>query len=86
MAGTAGSTTRHKSFPVGVTTGTIAANKMAVIGTVIIRVVACLRVACLADSVPRLIIIIEGKVFWPLLENRKVKSTVNVPCFFPDEA
>jgi hypothetical protein len=43
-------------------------------------------VAGLADAVPRFIILSKGEVCRTLLENRKVKGTVNVPCFFPDEA
>jgi hypothetical protein len=43
-------------------------------------------VAGLTDAVPGLIILRKGKVCRTLLENRKVKSTINVLCFFPDEA
>ena len=85
MAGTAGSTTRHKSFPVGVAAGTIATNKMAVICTVIVRVMACFCMAGLADSVPGLFIIIKGEVLRSLLEDSNIKGTLKMPRFVSNE-
>jgi hypothetical protein len=58
---------------------------MVMIGSSLICVVTRRGVTGLAYSVPWLIIFIEGKVFRPLLENRKVKSPLNVPRFFPNE-
>jgi hypothetical protein len=56
------------------------------IGSGIIGVVVGSGVAGLTDPVPRFIILSKGEVCRTLLENRKVKGTINVPCFFPDEA
>ena len=86
MAGTAGSTPWHEPFLVGVAACTCSVRKMAVVASIIICVVVRFRMAGLADSVPWLIFIIKGKVSWPLLKNRKVKSTLNVPRCAPYEA
>ncbi len=56
------------------------------ISSIIVCVVIRRGVAGLADAVPGCTIAIESKVVRALLEDRKVKGTVNVPCFFPDEA
>ena len=86
MAGTACTATWHKSFPVGVTARTRGINKMSMICTIIICVVIRFRMAGLANAVPWLIILIEGKMVWPLLENCTVKGTCEVLYFFPNEA
>jgi hypothetical protein len=66
--------------------GTFGINEVIMLCAIIIGVVICCGVAGLTDPVPRFIIPSKGEVCRTLLENRKVKGTVNVPCFFPDEA
>ena len=77
--------TTRESFPVGMAGCAVLINKMAMITTIIISVVTGAGVAGLADSIPGLTIVIESEVVRHLLENRKVKGAVNVPCFFPNK-
>jgi hypothetical protein len=60
-------------------------NIVAMVSAIIICVVTIFCVACLADSVPRLIIPIEGKVGWSFLKYCKVKGCIDTPCFFSNE-
>ena len=72
VARTTCTATWHESFPVGMAAGTRGINKMIVISTIIICVVMIFCMAGLADSTPRLIILTEGKVIWPLLKYSNV--------------
>jgi hypothetical protein len=65
--------------------GTVCPDLMGMVGRSVVGMMAGQGMAGLAYSVPGRITFIEGKIVRPLLENREVKSTFNVPWLTPDE-
>ena len=67
------------------TCGTIRPDFVRMVSRRIVSMMAGRGVTGLAYAVPWCITLKECKVVRPLLENRKVKSTFNVPCLVPYE-